>query len=80
MRVRLKKNPTILEIFPNRGGKISIIEGSEEEAVVEGGVPKAIALNSLKVMISLGVLIQTPTKTIINKNSIHLRDPLQGEE
>ena len=57
-----------------------IIEGSEEEAVVEGGVPKAIAINSLKVMISLGVLIQTPTKTIINKNSIHLRDSLQDEE
>jgi hypothetical protein len=62
-----------LFIFPNRGGRITLREGSSE-AIVEGGIPYQHALNALQQMVSLGVLIQGPEVMSINRNSIFLKD------
>ena len=74
MRFRLSPTESeILEIFPNRGGKISVRDGGLE-VIVEGGIPKHIATNSVNVLISLGVIIMTPDlATHVNRNSIFLK-------
>ena len=80
MRFKLKsKQPPTLEIYPNRGGRITV-KDDQEEAIVEGGIPRHIAITAIRQLIDLGVLIQTPTNLVVNRNSIFLKRDLEDLE
>ena len=80
MNFKLKsQKPPTLEIYPNRGGRITV-KDDQEEAIVEGGIPRQIAITAIRQLIDLGVLIQTPTNLVVNRNSIFLKRDLEDLE